>query len=195
MPPSPPDQITVKESNAIILISAGTYPVGELYAGIGGGALTGLYYSSTLFDKTKSRLQNYIIKSEPDSPEGREVLEALKSWMKSYFDGEYAAPTFPLKPGGTPFRLRVYDELKKLKHGEVVSYGQIAARLGMASTIAARAVGQAVGANPIPIILPCHRVVGAGGRLTGYSDGLDIKRQLLIHEGFTVRGDRLILPD
>jgi methylated-DNA-[protein]-cysteine S-methyltransferase len=85
----------------------------------------------------------------------------------------------PLAPRGTPFQLAVWQALRAIPCGETISYGELAARLGSA----ARAVGAANGANPLPIIVPCHRVIGADGSLTGFGGGLPIKRALLELEG------------
>jgi len=87
----------------------------------------------------------------------------------------------PLEPGGTPFQRCVWDALRAIPYGTTTSYGAIARRLGDAH--ATRAVGAANGKNPIPIVVPCHRVVGSRGELTGFGGGLDRKRWLLEHEG------------
>ncbi|MBM4286438.1 MAG: methylated-DNA--[protein]-cysteine S-methyltransferase [Deltaproteobacteria bacterium] len=86
----------------------------------------------------------------------------------------------PIDLKGTPFQIRVWQELQKIPRGTTISYQELAKRVG--NPKAARAVGQAVGANPIPIIIPCHRVIAANGSLGGYSSGLDRKRWLLEHE-------------
>jgi len=93
-------------------------------------------------------------------------------------------------PGGSPFRRRVFRELLKVGFGEVVTYGQLGALAG--SPNSARAVGQAVGANPLPVFVPCHRVVAAAGGLGGFGAGLGWKRALLGHEGWQLQGDRLV---
>ncbi len=87
----------------------------------------------------------------------------------------------PLDLRGTPFQQQVWRELRKVPYGQTVSYGELARRVGRPGAV--RAVGQAVGANPIPIIVPCHRVVGADGSLVGYGGGLEIKSALLRLEG------------
>ena len=90
-----------------------------------------------------------------------------------------SGPTFdlPLRPGGTPFERRVWDALREIPYGETTSYGALAARIGEPG--AARAVGRANGRNPIPVIVPCHRVIGADGSLTGFGGGIACKRALL----------------
>lgn len=109
------------------------------------------------------------------------VIEQIGRWLKSYFGGT-ALPIdgLPLEMRGAPFELRVWSELRKIPPGVTVSYGQIAKTVGQPG--AARAVGMANGANPIAIIVPCHRVIGASGSLTGYGGGLDKKTWLLDHE-------------
>jgi methylated-DNA-[protein]-cysteine S-methyltransferase len=102
--------------------------------------------------------------------------------LKAYFAGERTEFDLPLAPRGTPFQLAVWEQLARIPYGTTVSYGAIAAAIGK-SPVASRAVGLANGRNPISIILPCHRVIGADGSLTGYGWGLDRKDWLLRHEG------------
>jgi methylated-DNA-[protein]-cysteine S-methyltransferase len=101
--------------------------------------------------------------------------------LGEYFAGKRRAFRLPLAPAGTPFQLSVWQELRTIPYGETVSYGQLARQLGLAN--GARAVGLANGANPLPVIVPCHRVIGADGSLTGFGGGLPIKRALLSLEG------------
>lgn len=107
------------------------------------------------------------------------VLEATRRWLDRYFGGEEPDFTPPVAPWGTLFQRRVWHELMSIPYGETVTYGDIARRVGCRS---AQAVGGAVGRNPIALIIPCHRVVGADGSLTGYAYGLDRKRRLLTLE-------------
>jgi methylated-DNA-[protein]-cysteine S-methyltransferase len=102
--------------------------------------------------------------------------------LSAYFDGTLTEFDLPLAPVGSRFQLAVWEELARIPYGKTVSYGQIAIALGK-SLVASRAVGLANGRNPISIILPCHRVIGADGSLTGYGWGLDRKEWLLCHEG------------
>lgn len=107
------------------------------------------------------------------------VLADARAWLEAYWAGQSPhAGDLPLDLRGTPFRQRVWRELMSIPHGETRSYGELAARLGSSP----RAVGGAVGHNPISIIIPCHRVVGAGGSWTGYAGGEARKRFLLLHE-------------
>jgi methylated-DNA-[protein]-cysteine S-methyltransferase len=104
--------------------------------------------------------------------------------VQAYFDGDLTGiDTLPIDPGGTPFQQTMWAELRKVPAGTTTTYGALAARLGKAS--ASRAVGMANGRNPIAIILPCHRVIGADGSLTGYAGGLERKRWLLVFEAGT----------
>ena len=113
---------------------------------------------------------------------------AVAEQLGEYFAGERTAFDLPLAPRGTPFQLAVWAELTRIPYGKTVSYGAVAAALGK-SPVASRAVGLANGRNPISIIVPCHRVIGADGSLTGYGWGLDRKEWLLRHEGVPVGAD------
>ena len=111
---------------------------------------------------------------EPDAPDG--VLRAAAE-LAAYFDGEPTPFTVPVRPEGTPFQRRVWAALTEIPHGRTVGYGALAARLGEPG--AAQAVGAANGRNPVAVVVPCHRVVGADGALVGYAGGLARKRALL----------------
>lgn len=110
-----------------------------------------------------------------------DVLLAAADQLREYFAGHRRVFELPLAPQGTGFQQRVWQALCKIPFGQTRSYGEIAAAIGRPS--ASRAVGAANGKNPIWIIVPCHRVIGASGQLTGYAGGLDAKRWLLAHEG------------
>jgi methylated-DNA-[protein]-cysteine S-methyltransferase len=105
--------------------------------------------------------------------------------LDAYFAGELTEFDLPLRLHGTPFQQRVWAALRDIPYGETISYGQLAARIGQPT--ASRAVGLANGRNPISIIVPCHRVIAAGGKLGGYGGGLDRKRILLDLEGASRR--------
>ena len=155
-----------------------------------GDALAGLWLEG----------QKYFLGSlkEPAEPmEGHPVLLQAGDWLSRYFAGERPdSGELKLDPGGGEFRRTVWEELCRIPYGSVTTYGAlartVAARLGRAS-MSAQAVGGAVGHNPISILIPCHRVVGADGSLTGYAGGIDKKLWLLDHEG--VETDRFFVPD
>lgn len=106
-----------------------------------------------------------------------EVLESCKAQLKDYFSGNLKAFDLPLSPEGTEFQQKVWAELIKIPYGETITYMELAVRLGDAKAI--RAAGTANGRNPIAIIIPCHRVIGAGNKLTGYAGGIWRKKILL----------------
>lgn len=109
-----------------------------------------------------------------------DVLRRTKQWLDGYFRGQREPVPVPLKPQGTAFQQRVWRLLLTIPYGEVTTYGALAKQLG--ENMSAQAVGQAVGKNPISILIPCHRVVGAKGQLTGYAWGVEKKKWLLGHE-------------
>ena len=109
------------------------------------------------------------------------VLEQAARELEEYFAGVRREFTVPLAPEGTEFQRLVWAELRKIPYGTTATYGDVAARIGKPK--AAVAVGQANSRNPIPIIIPCHRVIGSGGKLVGYTGGLHIKKMLLEVEG------------
>ena len=113
-----------------------------------------------------------------DQQDDHPVLAEAVRQLRAYFDRELKEFDLPLAPVGTDFQRRVWKQLEAIGYGETASYGQVAARLGMTGA-ASRAVGLANGRNPIPIVVPCHRVIGANGTLTGYAGGLERKQLLL----------------
>ncbi len=112
-------------------------------------------------------------------------LSPAMQQLRDYFAGVRRTFDLALAPEGTPFQKRVWKELVKIPYGETISYGELARRVGNAS--ASRAVGLANGANPIAIVIPCHRVIGSNGKLTGYGGGLKTKEWLLALEGGQLR--------
>jgi methylated-DNA-[protein]-cysteine S-methyltransferase len=108
---------------------------------------------------------------------GLDIVEATIRQLQAYFAGKLVQFDLPLKPDGTPFQMQVWRELQTIPYGTVISYGELARRIGKPK--ASRAVGAANGANPIPIIIPCHRVIGSNGKMTGYAGGIHIKEALL----------------
>ncbi|MBW1680604.1 MAG: methylated-DNA--[protein]-cysteine S-methyltransferase [Deltaproteobacteria bacterium] len=117
------------------------------------------------------------------------VREACRQ-VRAYFEGEVRRFDLPLSPTGAPFQVRVWRALLEIPYGQAVSYGALARAVG--NPRASRAVGAANARNPIALVAPCHRVVGADGRLTGYGGGLWRKEWLLLHEGCKLRGRRVV---
>ena len=124
---------------------------------------------------------------EISSEDDLEIFAKAKAYLDDYFKGLNPEIDFKLNPHGTDFRLKVWKLLLEIPYGETVTYGQIAQKIS--PTMAAQAVGGAVGANPIAIMIPCHRVIGKNGDLTGYAAGLDKKIELLKIEGVLDTGD------
>lgn len=112
------------------------------------------------------------------------LLDAAEAQLREYFAGARRTFDLPLAPHGTAFQQRVWTALRAIPYGETRTYGELAAAIG--SPNASRAVGMANHRNPIPIIIPCHRVIGANGTLTGYAGGLEVKRKLLALEGINI---------
>ena len=155
-------------------------PVGELTLTATDEGLTGVYFDRGSHPPSERDVRTWV---PDDGSHGRasEVLAATKAQLASYFAGERNTFDLPLAPRGTDFQRRVWMELRAIEFGETTSYGDIARKIG--SPKAVRAVGAANGRNPIPIIVPCHRVVGSDGSLTGFGGGIERKQWLLAHEG------------
>lgn len=115
-----------------------------------------------------------------------ERFAEVRAQLQAYFAGELTAFDLPLSPQGTPFQLRVWQALRDIAYGQTESYGELARRIGDAN--ATRAVGAANGRNPLPIVIPCHRVIGSDGSLTGFGGGIERKRFLLELEGARRQG-------
>ena len=124
--------------------------------------------------------QDQAARIQADWRQSRRHLGAVIEQLEAYFAGELHAFDLALAARGTDFRKGVWNELERIPYGETISYGELARRVGDPS--ACRAVGAANGANPLPIIVPCHRVIGSNGKLTGFGDGLPTKQWLLAHE-------------
>jgi len=117
---------------------------------------------------------------DPSWTDNRAPLQETIRQLHSYFAGELEEFDLPLAPEGTAFQLKVWQRLCDIPYGDTISYGELARRLDNPN--ASRAVGLANGSNPIPIVIPCHRVIGSNGKLTGYGGGLPIKEKLLALE-------------
>lgn len=153
-------------------------PLGELLLAADEKGLTGIW-----FDGGKYFAEGLDAEHEKGQ---LPVLETAKSWLDIYFAGREPDFTPPLHMIGSPFRLSVWKHLLEIPYGETITYGEIAKRIAREMGIermSAQAVGGAVGHNPVSIIVPCHRVIGADGSLTGYAGGLDKKVRLLTLEG------------
>jgi methylated-DNA-[protein]-cysteine S-methyltransferase len=152
-------------------------PLGPITAAAENEALTGLWFFNQKF--YPSQKAEWIEKS--DYP----LFKVLDAWLRDYFSGKNPKPDFKLDPRGTVFQKRVWKLLLKIPYGKTSTYGAIANQLGAEKASSARAVGGAVGHNPISILIPCHRVIGSSGKITGYAGGIDKKIALLKLEGPT----------
>lgn len=147
-------------------------PVGTLLLTCDGESLTGLWMNAA---------------TPEDAVPGHPILEKAAAWLDAYFRGEDPVIDFPLRAEGTAFQKQVWRILLTIPYGQTRTYGNIAREMAVLQgkeKMSAQAVGQAVGSNPISILIPCHRVVGAKGQLTGYAGGIDKKIWLLRHEGW-----------
>ena len=119
------------------------------------------------------------MRREPDSSWifSEKPFDEVKQQLTDYFDGKRKTFDLPLAPGGTEFQLQVLDELQRIPYGTTASYAEIAERIGRPKAV--RAVGAANGRNPIPIVIPCHRVIGSDGTMTGFGGGIPTKEALL----------------
>ena len=146
-------------------------PVGTLRLESDGENLTGLYFADELTN------------SCTELP----VFLSAASWLDAYFRGNPYVPDFSMQLSGTSFQQQVWQTLLHIPFGATRTYGDIAREMAECTgkkKMSAQAVGQAVGRNPVSIVVPCHRVIGSGNRLTGYAGGLDKKKWLLHHEGW-----------
>lgn len=163
-------------------------PLGKMLLAADDKGLTGAWFEG----------QKYFACGLSGEYEEREfsLFKDVKYWLDLYFSGQDPKFQVPIHPAGTSFQQEVWKILREIPYGETMTYGDIAAKIagerGIAS-MSAQAVGGAVGHNPISVIVPCHRVLGAGGRLTGYAGGVERKRKLLELERAVreaVQGDR-----
>ena len=163
-------------------------PIGAITLACADGRLAGLWFNG----------QKYYGDSVPEPMipnDDLPVFHMAKNWLDRYFSGQRPdVDELPLAPIGGAFRQMVWRILREISYGEVTTYGEIAKRVAAKTgrPMSGQAVGGAVGHNPISIIIPCHRVVGANGSLTGYAGGIAVKRKLLELEG--VDTDRFRIP-
>lgn len=169
-------------------------PLGEMAMVSDGKGLTVLSFRGQKYDKAEE-VKGITVSLDTGGERGKVISESRREkdgacavfdrtaeWLDIYFSGREPGFTPPLSVKGTPFQEEVWEILKKIPYGEVTSYGEIARQIAEKRGIermSAQAVGGAVGRNPIAIIVPCHRVVGSDGSLTGYAGGLDKKVELL----------------
>ena len=151
-------------------------PLGGILLVSDGDALCGLY-----FEGQKHYPSELVAEEKEDAP----VFEKTLSWLEQYFAGKKPEADIPLHFDGTTFQQSVWELLREISYGETVSYGELAGKLEeqIGKPCSARAIGGAVGRNPVAIIVPCHRVLGADGSLTGYAGGVERKKRLLEIEG------------
>lgn len=157
-------------------------PVGEALLLASDEALMGLWLPGQRIDRA---LLAQAVRQD-DAP----LLVKGCDWLDRYFDGLRPGPSeIPLAPRGTPFRQQVWRRLCQIPYGKLETYGQIAREIAAqkGGKMSAQAVGGAVGHNPVALIIPCHRVIGAHGNLVGYGGGLPLKKRLLQHEGVDIR--------
>jgi methylated-DNA-[protein]-cysteine S-methyltransferase len=151
-------------------------PLGPMLAASDGAALAGLWFQ----DQRHFPAAAAVFVRRDELP----VFVSLRAMLDRYFAGDAddaALPRLPLAPSGTPFQARVWAALREIPRGTTLTYAQVAERISAPHAV--RAVGAAVGRNPVSVLIPCHRVVGTNGSLTGYAGGLDRKRALLAIEG------------
>lgn len=151
-------------------------PIGRLIVASDGAAIVGVWMANATPNDIRWA----------DHRGGDALLAQAREELGAYFDERLRTFTVPLAPNGTEFQRRVWQELRTIPFGSTTSYAAIAQRVANAAAV--RAVGAANGRNPIPIIIPCHRIIGSDGSLTGFGGGLDRKRWLLHHEGALAGG-------
>ncbi len=156
-------------------------PLGAMTAAAENGALVGLWFIGQRY--YPSATPHWI--ADPGNP----VFKALRLRLDRYFSGEEGGEDVPIALQGSPFRMAVWDALRRIPYGKTVTYGDLAREIARArgiGSMSAQAIGGAVGHNPVSILVPCHRVVGSNGQLTGYAGGLERKEALLQLEGVSL---------
>jgi methylated-DNA-[protein]-cysteine S-methyltransferase len=162
---------------AMVVIHTVDSPIGPLTAAERAGRICLLHFGAD-----GPTIDQMFDRWYPGEARARQPLPDVAAMLSRYFDGDIAAiDTVPVELNGTPFQKRVWEALRRIPARTTLSYMELAKRLG--DPRAVRAVGTANGANPVAVIVPCHRVIGADGSLTGYGGGLDRKQWLLVHEG------------
>jgi len=165
----------------VIVVHTIESPIGPLTAGERGGRVCLLHFGSD-----GPEIETALERWYPGEPRVRRPLSNLSAIFTRYFSGDTGAlDAIPAEMNGTPFQKTVWQALRRIPAGTTISYAELARRIGQPGSV--RAVGSANGANPVAVIVPCHRVIGSDGSLTGYGGGLDRKRWLLAHEGLVER--------
>ena len=131
---------------------------------------------------------SFVQEEEKILKEENAVSKNVQHWLESYFSGKIEETKFSIKPQGSPFQKRVWTLLLTIPFGDTLSYKELSFKYGNLKAI--RAVAKAIGANPLPIIIPCHRIIGSDGSLVGFSGGLERKQWLLKHEAHHAQGVR-----
>lgn len=152
-------------------------PIGKILMIASESAVTGVYFENQRY--IPEYIQHSCIKLETD------LLQKCAKWLKNYFGGNCSVFPYPLDPKGTQFQKRIWNILMEIPYGTTWSYAEVCARycaLYKVKTMSNQAVGSAIGHNPVSILIPCHRVIGSNGKLTGYAGGLDRKKYLLALE-------------
>jgi len=160
------------KTNVATLWTRRATPLGAIRLVARGGRLAGVYFDGQKYDAREGPDWRDV----PDDP----LLREAARQVDAYFAGRLARFDLVLGPDGTPFQQRVWRAIAAVPTGTTITYGELAQRVGSPSAV--RAAGAATGRNPLSIVVPCHRIVGAGGALTGYAGGLDRKRALLALE-------------
>lgn len=172
-------------------------PIGEIMLAADEKGLVGLWLPGQMSEEDLMKAKG---KKASDETEGEKAaaeahLAKTAEWLDEYFAGKNPDPKgLKLNASGTEFQKQVWSRLSEIPYGQVASYGKIAAEVAEIRGIkrmSSRAVGAANGQNPISIIVPCHRVIGSNGHLTGYGGGLPLKKWLLQHEGISIEGDQV----
>lgn len=152
-------------------------PLGRIVVELSGDAVCGLWFEGQRYFSLSS--DDVAAARSLEAAVGSPGAQSARDWLDAYFAGKWCEPP-RLEPRGSAFQTRVWRELRHIRVGEIRTYGELATAVGCRS---AQAVGGAVGRNPISLMIPCHRVLGSDGKLTGYAGGIRRKKWLLQHEG------------
>ena len=175
---STPDSAAPAPDQSYLVVPS---PLGDLLLAATAEGLCGIWFEEHAGGAAERARLAARASSGASDESAASVLAAARAQLEEYFAGARRAFDVPLAPGGTDFQRRVWGELSRIPFGETVTYGELATRVGVPTAV--RAVGAANGQNPVSVVVPCHRVVGASGKLTGYGGGIERKRWLLAHEG------------